>query len=169
MENIQTALGGKFSKHSEGGAYAFIDVLGVELFEKMRRTIGGREIKFPTPETLCKGHLLVDRLGLEDATTICEMFQGEFLSIPCAPREKIGDIRAAQIKAAVASGKTRSEIAEELGVSVRWVREICSKYKIGAAQPKIRVASNSNAPLTQGADISGTRQRTAPENRVSGL
>lgn len=96
------------------------DTLGEYAYDKLRLHFGGREIKipaFPSDE-----HPLVKALGRDTAEFLCEEFTHLLIYIP--KNGDRADMREEYIRAAIAAGLSRGEIARSLDISMRHLRRI---------------------------------------------
>lgn len=96
------------------------DTLGEYAYDKLRLHFGGREIKipaFPSDE-----HPLVKALGRDTAEFVCEEFAHLLIYIP--KNGDRSDMREEYIRAAIAAGLSRGEIAQSLDISMRHLRRI---------------------------------------------
>lgn len=95
---------------------------GMRVALKLMRAFGGRDVKFPPnpkPE-----HSVVQALGMDDATALCEHLAGQQIYVPHGrgPRSQ----RQA-VKTLEAEGRDRTAIAAALGISTRHVRRLANR------------------------------------------
>lgn len=98
------------------------ETLGLRIALRMMQEWGGCEMSFPkspSPE-----HRVMQALGAEDATAVCDYLGGQVIYIPHgrAPRSS----RKAVLDLA-SRNLTRAEIARTLGISMRHVRRCANE------------------------------------------
>ncbi len=100
-----------------------IQELGVKFFHRLQAALGGQTIKPPKKASaLTDQHPLVRALGQDDAERLCKAVGGEQFYIPRGTRRLSEHIDA--VARAVAAGKSVPQIAAELGISDRHVRNL---------------------------------------------
>ena len=100
-----------------------IEVLGRPFFERLQDKLGGLEIKPPrNTAKLNADHPLVQALGYDDARRLCETMSGEQFYIPRG--KKHASRHLGPVINLTRGGKTSRQIALELGISDRQVRNL---------------------------------------------
>lgn len=105
------------------------DVVGRDKAMQMVRALRERQsgktlsIYVPQPERLHINHALVELLGYEDALALCQAYGGTHL-YPSAMRYLHRAVRNRQILALRDTGMTLDEVAEQLGLSRKWVASV---------------------------------------------
>lgn len=100
-----------------------IHTLGMDYFERLQTQLGGTTIKPPRdPARLDEQHHLVKALGHEDARRLCEVMGGEEFYVPRGKRHASPHLTATA--RLLRAGKTCTQIARELGISDRHVRNL---------------------------------------------
>jgi hypothetical protein len=118
----------------------------------------GAELK--VPKSVDANHHLSHNLGFENARKLAGYAGGGLLNIPT--RKFYSGDREAVIMEMIESGHSRQEIAIELGIGVRMLRNITKKMGISGRATRVgrptallmTPSSSSNAPLTQVAAFS---------------
>lgn len=110
------------------------DAHGDEYFVRVLRAIGGLEFKVPRRKSsLTPDCPLVKALGYDDAAMLQAILPGEFLCLPKGYREnRTYDI----VRRGVIAGQSNTEIAQENGFSVRWVRKVKQNLRELSAFPQ---------------------------------
>jgi hypothetical protein len=100
---------------------AIIAHLGMEVFERLQATLGGKDVKLPTPGRLPEDHAIVAALGREDAVRLAALMAGEQFYVP---RGYVESPRLGAVIREIAAGARTQEIAAKIGVSERQVRRL---------------------------------------------
>lgn len=107
------------SKRSYQAITEVAETIGVRLTLRLVEVFGGLEISFPLRPA--DDHPVIVALGKEDGYAICKFMGGSAMSVPhLRPRKNA----RADIARLEADGLTRKQIARELGLTERWVREM---------------------------------------------
>ncbi|MGU3398145.1 hypothetical protein ACLBWS_00110 [Brucellaceae bacterium D45D] len=164
----------RFLSNPDSDSALMIELLGEELFDRIRDAFGGMEISIPYLRTLSDSHILVKRLGWDDARSFCENFNGGRIYIP--QKEKSSWTRDQYIINAINRGIPRNEIAQALGISTRALRRVTSSLglsgytaeDISEARIANAALSISNAGLTRHGIAAGVFPHPIHENRAYG-
>ncbi len=164
----------RFLSNPDTDSALMIELLGEELFDRIRSALGGMELAIPALRTLSADHILVKRLGWDDARIFCENFSGGLIYIP--KKKKSYRERDQFIINAIRAGVSRNEIAQALDITTRQLRRIVSSLNLSGytaedfpdeyisdADPAV-----SNAGLTRHGAIAGVFPYPIHETRAHG-
>lgn len=152
------------------------DVIGsdeaLQLVRKLRQRCPGRTlyVYVPNAERLHVNHSLVLMVGYENAVALAEHFGGTHLyPSPCKYLERA--VKNRHILALRDTGRTPREIADELGLSIKWIMSVLDARDMVRRGDDIEVVARSVkiSPLTLGyildidvCDIGPVTSRPAP-------
>ncbi|KAA0014414.1 hypothetical protein F0A17_01835 [Billgrantia pellis] len=133
------------------------DVVGrdkaLHLVRQLRQQQAGKTLSIyvPQPERLHINHALVEMLGYPEALALCEEFGGTHL-FPSACRYLQRAIKNRQILALRDTGLSIEEVAEQLGMSRKWVANVVDARDMVRRGDSIEVVARSVkiSPLTLG-------------------
>lgn len=112
-------------QHPETIIDAIIDSFGLDLADRVMKSLGGVELRIPKrKQTLHDNHRLVLALGRDGAEKIVFLLGGEKVSIPSG---KI-DRRLSDILNGFEAGMSSAEIARSVGLSQRQIRRYRIRY-----------------------------------------
>lgn len=94
---------------------------GLRVALKLMANFGGRDIKFP--KVAVADHPVALALGMDDATILCQLFDGNQTYVPHGrrPRSQKAAVAALQMQ-----GRDRAAIAVALGITERHVRRLAN-------------------------------------------
>lgn len=108
-----------------------ISLIGQPGLEALAEAFGGLEILVPSTQKTKSFKRLAALIGTDEANRLAYAFGGDRLYIP-----KLEDFRLEQRNAAIQAdyrdGLTEREMAIKHGISMRWIRNICARYRAAA-------------------------------------
>lgn len=110
-----------------------------------------RNLYIPTPANLARDHRLVELVGWEDALALAEALGGQTIQPAlCRYMERAMDNR--RVLALRDMGRTAPEIAEEMGISEKWVTAIIDAREMYQGGSSVEVVAHAVkiSPLTLG-------------------
>lgn len=128
-----------------------ISLIGQPGLEALAEAFGGLEVLVPSTQKTKSFKRLANLIGTDEANRLAYAFGRDKLYIPKLEQLR-RDERNAAIQADYRDGLTEREMAIKYGVSMRWIRNICARYRaaagIGIKNPHHR--TRSKQPLDRG-------------------
>lgn len=104
-----------------------IDLIGIHPTIRLTRLKGGREFTFPKPENLHYFHWLVVEVGMDNATILCQEYEGATLKLPIEVNALL-QMRNEAIKKDFIAGKSKSQMAKDYECDRKLIQGILASF-----------------------------------------
>lgn len=104
-------------------------VIGIEAVNALTQHFGGIEIYIPRASTLDENHPIAIALSIGKAIELCNYLGMGKLNIPMGANST-SHVRKIQIKSLTQLGYSAAKIAQQLGITERWVRVRLAEIKM---------------------------------------
>ena len=128
-----------------------IDLIGIHPTIRLTRLKGGREFTFPKAENLHYFHWLVVEVGMDNATILCNEYQGATLKLPIEVNALL-QMRNDIIKKEFLAGKSKAQLAKDFECDRKLIQGILASFGLVDRKEKNDDVKSENDPRVDGRD-----------------